>query len=114
MHPIRVMRGRLLCRADVLLDAFQVALLLIECFTITSSPQADSVKNHCVEASTSFGSLIHETTGITGGTGGLRPRCSRITSARASSTLNVTNVGPMNVGPRLPSSHLDRGVAVSE
>jgi hypothetical protein len=34
--------------------------------------EADSVTNHCVEASTSFGSLIHETTGITGGAGGLR------------------------------------------
>jgi hypothetical protein len=34
--------------------------------------EADSVANHCAEAPTSFGSLIHETVGSVGGTGGLR------------------------------------------
>ncbi len=34
--------------------------------------EADLVLNHCVEASTSLGSLIQATAGITGGTGGLR------------------------------------------
>jgi hypothetical protein len=34
--------------------------------------EADSVTNHCLEASTSFGWLIQEITGSSVGTGGLR------------------------------------------